>query len=168
MAAARRKGKWVGGKPVLGYDVAAMGGRLVVNPEEASRVQAVFALYQQHRSLDVVLAEVQARQWTTKHWKTRDGKEHLGRPFTKPTLVRLLRNVLYLGQVSHRSEVYAGEQSAIVEKSVWEMVNQRLAQEQKESGVAAGSATGKEALPVAGSDDTNGESTADHACWLWR
>jgi len=45
MAAARRKGKWVGGKPVLGYDVAATGGRLVVNPEEASRVQAVFGLY---------------------------------------------------------------------------------------------------------------------------
>src|SRR2546426_1057483 len=38
MAAARRKGKWVGGKPVLGYDVAANGGKLVVNPEEAGRV----------------------------------------------------------------------------------------------------------------------------------
>ncbi len=37
--------------------------------------------------------------------------------------------MLYLGQVSHRSEVYAGEQSAIVEKSVWEGVNQWLAKE---------------------------------------
>ena len=137
MAAARRKGKWVGGKPVLGYDVAATGGRLVVNPEEASRVQAVFGLYLQHRSLNVVLAELQSRQWTTKRWKTQDGKEHLGRPFTKPTLVRLLRNVLYLGQVSHRSEVYAGEQSAIVEKSVWEGVNQWLAKEQAGSCGAA-------------------------------
>src|SRR5437660_4353375 len=88
MSAARRKGKWVGGVPVLGYDVAAGGGRLVVNPEEARRVQALFAFYLQHRSLDVVLEEVQARQWTTKEWSTRDGKEHLGRPFTKPTLVR--------------------------------------------------------------------------------
>ena len=130
MAAARRKGKWVGGKPVLGYDVAATGGRLVVNAEEASRVQAVFGLYLQHRSLNVVLEELQGRRWTTKHWRTRDGKEHLGRPFTKPTLVRLLRNVLYLGQVSHRGDVYAGEQSAIVEKSVWEGVNQWLAKEQ--------------------------------------
>src|SRR5260370_6686105 len=115
MAAARRKGKWVGGKPVLGYDVAATGGRLEVNPEEASRVQALFAFYLQHRSLDGVLEEVQARQWATKHWKTRDGKEHVGRPFAKPIILRLLRNVLYLGEVSHRGEVYAGEQSAIVE-----------------------------------------------------
>ena len=30
MAAARRKGKWVGGIPVLGYDVAPQGGKLVV------------------------------------------------------------------------------------------------------------------------------------------
>src|SRR5580700_2784797 len=31
MSAARRKGKWVGGCPVLGYDVDEGGGRLVVN-----------------------------------------------------------------------------------------------------------------------------------------
>jgi site-specific DNA recombinase len=30
MTAARRKGKWVGGMPVLGYDIAADGGHLVV------------------------------------------------------------------------------------------------------------------------------------------
>jgi site-specific DNA recombinase len=35
MSAARRKGKWVGGCPVLGYDVDPGGGRLVVNEEEA-------------------------------------------------------------------------------------------------------------------------------------
>ena len=31
LSAARRKGKWIGGIPVLGYDVAPEGGRLVVN-----------------------------------------------------------------------------------------------------------------------------------------
>src|SRR5678816_569012 len=35
MGAARRKGKWVGGNLVLGYDVAPQGGCLVVNQEEA-------------------------------------------------------------------------------------------------------------------------------------
>src|SRR6266566_1598280 len=55
MAAARRKGKWVGGPPVLGYDIADTGGKLVVNQEEARRVQAIFALYLQHPSLDAVM-----------------------------------------------------------------------------------------------------------------
>jgi DNA invertase Pin-like site-specific DNA recombinase len=136
MAAARRKGKWVGGTPVLGYDVATTGGKLVVNPEEARQVQAIFALYLQHRSLDAVLAEVQARQWTTKQWRTRAGKEHPGRPFQKPTLKRLLSNVLYLGQVSYHGEVHAGEQAVIVEKGAWQRANQWLAKEKDGAGVA--------------------------------
>src|SRR5262249_16865045 len=36
MAAARRKGKWGGGLPVLGYDVDASCKRLVVNEPEAA------------------------------------------------------------------------------------------------------------------------------------
>jgi hypothetical protein len=139
MAAARRKGKWVGGRPVLGYDVAADGGKLVVNAEEARQVQSIFALYLQHRSLDAVLTEMQARLWTTKRWRTRDGDEHLGRSFTKPTLVRLLRNVVYLGRVSHEGAVYAGEQEAIVEPAIWERVQEVLAKEQKGCGVVVGS-----------------------------
>jgi site-specific DNA recombinase len=44
LSAARRKGKWIGGIPVLGYDVDPRGGRLVVNQKEAERVQEIFAL----------------------------------------------------------------------------------------------------------------------------
>jgi site-specific DNA recombinase len=44
MSAARRKGKWTGGCPVLGYDVGSGGGRLLVNEEEAERVRSIFAL----------------------------------------------------------------------------------------------------------------------------
>src|SRR6185503_5826253 len=74
-----------------------------------------------------------AREWTTKSWVARDGKEHLGRPFTKTTLERLLRNVLYLGQVSYLEEVYAGEQEGIIEQGVWERANKGLAKERNES-----------------------------------
>src|SRR6266852_8041452 len=119
MAAARRKGKWVGGTPVLGYDLADTGGKLVVNREEAGRVQAIFALYLQHGSVASVLGEIQARNWTTKRWRTRDGKERGGRPFSKATLRRLLTNVLYLGEVCHQEAVDAGEQEARVEEHLW-------------------------------------------------
>jgi site-specific DNA recombinase len=36
MAAARRKGKWAGGLPVLGYDVDVSSKKLVINEEEAT------------------------------------------------------------------------------------------------------------------------------------
>src|SRR5258705_515680 len=51
MSAARRKGKWVGGTPVLGYDVDPTGGRLIVNDKEAQRVREIFQLFKTHRSL---------------------------------------------------------------------------------------------------------------------
>jgi site-specific DNA recombinase len=58
MSAARRKGKWIGGCPVLGYDVAPGGGRLVVNPEEAERVRAISPTY--HVLAHAGLADVDA------------------------------------------------------------------------------------------------------------
>ncbi len=35
LSAARKKGKWIGGHPVLGYDIDPKGGRILVNSEEA-------------------------------------------------------------------------------------------------------------------------------------
>src|ERR1700730_8179686 len=45
IAATRRKGKWTGGHPILGYDVDVAGYRLVVNEGEAARVREIFDLY---------------------------------------------------------------------------------------------------------------------------
>src|SRR5262245_45864475 len=63
MAAARRKGKWGGGLPVLGYDVDASSKKLVVNELEAAQVRAIFVLYLQYRGLLPVLEELAQRGW---------------------------------------------------------------------------------------------------------
>ena len=39
IAATRRKGKWSGGMPLLGYDVDPKGSKLTVNDDEATRVR---------------------------------------------------------------------------------------------------------------------------------
>jgi DNA invertase Pin-like site-specific DNA recombinase len=136
MGAARRRGKWVGGMPALGYDIADAGGKLVVNQEEADRVQSIFASYLRHPDVESVLAEVETRHWTTKRWRTRDGKERLGRPFTKPVLLRLLNNVLYLGKVSHQDAVYVGEQAPIIDEAVWNLVHEKLVKERNRASMA--------------------------------
>src|SRR6266487_4623273 len=51
--------------------------------------------------------------------------------------MRLLRNVLYLGQVSHQGEVYAGDQQALVDKAVWQRVNEKLSKEQERTSMPA-------------------------------
>ena len=78
MSAARRKGKWVGGCPVLGYDVDPGGGRLVVNEEEAEQVRAIFALFEENGSVLKTLLEIERRGWRLKSW-TR--KTHKGQPY---------------------------------------------------------------------------------------
>src|SRR5215467_12162464 len=42
MRAARRKGKWLGGYPVLGYDVDPQVGGLKINAAEAERARFIF------------------------------------------------------------------------------------------------------------------------------
>ncbi len=61
IAAARRKGKWVGGMPLLGYDIDPNVTRLVVNEQEAVRVRTIFELYLEHQSLLAVIAELDQR-----------------------------------------------------------------------------------------------------------
>src|SRR5215210_6113143 len=68
MGAARRKGKWIGGSPVLGYDVDPQGGRLVLNQVEAEQVRAIFQIAAQAGSLEGTLREVHARDFITKQW----------------------------------------------------------------------------------------------------
>jgi site-specific DNA recombinase len=128
MAAARRKGKWGGGLPVLGYDVDRSSKKLVVNEVEAARVRAIFALYLQHHGLLPVLAELARRGWCTKQTRTKDGHVHGGRPFTRSSLYRLLTNVTYVGQVRYRNEIHPGEQPAIIDPTTWQDVLALLGQ----------------------------------------
>jgi DNA invertase Pin-like site-specific DNA recombinase len=129
MSAARRKGKWVGGIPVLGYDVAAGGGKLVVNHEEARHVRAIFALYIELQSVEKLLVELQRRRWLNKRRRRRVGNSDAGHPFTKAGVVRLLGNVVYIGQVRFQGENYAGEQAGIIEQAVWRQAQELLSLE---------------------------------------
>ena len=126
MAAARRKGKWVGGIPVLGYDVASQGGKLVVNGAEAQQVRNIFELYLKNGSVIEVLRRLSQNGWTTKQWTTRSGNLHGGHAFNKNTLRALLSNVIYTGQVRCNGDLYPGEQEAIVDRGLWNDVNHRL------------------------------------------
>src|SRR6266478_8086807 len=126
MAAARRKGKWVGGMPVLGYDVAPQGGRLVVNPQEAEQVRNIFELYLNCGSVIGVAQRLSQNGWTTKRWITKSGKPHSGRLFNKNTVTALLGNVVYIGQVRHEGQLYPGEHEAILDRELWNEVNRHL------------------------------------------
>jgi site-specific DNA recombinase len=124
IAAARKKGKWSGGMPVLGYDLA--GGKLAVNEAEAERVRQIFSLYIRRRSLSAVVRELGRRGWTNKAWTTRNGIKRGGRLLTKGTLHKFLTNVAFTGRVRHKLGVYQGEHQGIVEQDLFDRVQEIL------------------------------------------
>jgi site-specific DNA recombinase len=142
IAATRRKGKWSGGRPPLGYDVDPRGCRLVVNAGEAEQVQAIFALYLEHGALLPVVRELARRGWANKRWTTRAGTEEGGVPFTKTSLHRLLTNVIYTGRVRYRDEVHPGEQPAIVDPGVFARAQDHLRHNGREGGAPAANRCG--------------------------
>ncbi len=126
MSAARRKGRWVGGIPMLGYDLSDKGAALVVNADEAARVRAIFDLYLEHGSLIPVVQELGRRDWRMKEWTTRKGTSAGGHEFTKNRLYNLLTNMVYVGKVDFGGQVYDGEHEATVDACILPTVKDRL------------------------------------------
>ncbi len=134
MSAARKKGKWVGGTLVLGYDVAPGGGRIVVNEQEAAQVRAIFGLFEETGSLQQTLAEIERRGWRLKSWTCKTGEFHTGGPFTLSALRRMLSNIIYTGAVWHQGKIYPGEHAAILARDDWERVQRLMSQSAQPRG----------------------------------
>jgi len=130
--AARRRGRWTGGCPPWGYDVA--GGKLVVNPVEAYRVREAFRLYLEFGSLIDTAAELNRRNWPTKLTATRNGGTRGGKQWSKSNLHGTLTSPLYCGRIIAGGEAVVGEHEAIVDLATWDAVQARL-----ESNAVAGS-----------------------------
>ena len=136
MSAARRKGKWIGGHPVLGYDIDPKGGRILVNPQEAEQVRTLFGLYLELGSLLPVLQEAERRGLLTKQWTTEDGKVRGGQRISKGTLHGLLTNAIYTGMVDHKGTLYPGEHERIIEQNTWDRVHETLRRNNADNGAS--------------------------------
>jgi site-specific DNA recombinase len=131
ISAARKKGKWMGGRPVLGYDVAPGGAALVVNPQEAVKVCEIYRLYLELGSPILILGEIERRGWRTKAFATKKGRIDGNGPFNKATLHALLTNPIYTGVVRHRGEIYPGEHERIIGDLIWNQVQKRLTRDDR-------------------------------------
>ncbi|TWU39363.1 recombinase family protein [Novipirellula artificiosorum] len=124
IAATRRKGKWCGGIPILGYTVEDT--KLIVVPHEAQRVRQLFDLYLQTRSLIETAKEANKRAWRTKQWTTKKGTIRGDCEFNKNRIHQLLTNVTYLGKLTYKDEVHEGQHEAIVDTETFDRVARSL------------------------------------------
>lgn len=139
IAAQRRRGKWSGGIPILGYNVDRSGNspKLVINATEAKRVREIFQLYLQLGSLLPVVKELNTRGWQNKIWKTKKGDPRGGRAFDKSSLHALLTNPLYIGKIKHKQNVFAGEHEAIIYNETFARVQSQLVKNSRHGGTLA-------------------------------
>ena len=108
VAASKARGMWMGGKVPLGYDVADR--KLVVNDTEAARVRRVFELFVETGSGVETVRRLQAEGVTAKS----------GRPLDKGDVYKILNLRTYVGEVTHKGNVYPGEHQGIVPRDLWD------------------------------------------------
>ncbi len=135
VAATRRKGKYTGGPPVLGYGVDRERKRLVVNAEEAALVLRIFSDFVETGSTTTLAQALVAEGHTTKSWTTKDGKHRAGTPWNKVLVYRVLNNPLYIGEVTHKGERYLGEHEPIVPRRLWDQAHSILTRNSRVRGV---------------------------------
>jgi site-specific DNA recombinase len=136
MRAARKRGKWTGGMPPLGYDVAPEGGRLIVNKDEAPQVRAIFDLFLEKRSLMAVVQELNRRGARRKSWRTKEGRWREGKPWDIANLRRVLKDPLYAGMAKLAGQTFPGEHDGIVPKAVFSAVQEAMNENRRTGGTA--------------------------------
>lgn len=127
VAGAKRKGKYTGGPPVIGYDVDFENHKLVVNPAEAKTVRHIFRRYSELGSGLAVSRELNERGITRKSRTTKKGNFHPGTPWNGKQIYEVMNNCIYIGEVKHRDKVYLGEHEAIVPRALWDKVHSLIA-----------------------------------------
>ena len=127
IAASKAKGMWMGGVPPLGCDPPTDGSRtLKLVDAEAERVRHIFTRYLELGSVHALQRDLEARRIHSKLHITAKGQRMGGLPFSRGALFHLLRNRVYLGQITHKGEVDDGEHEAIVDVELFDKVQAKL------------------------------------------
>jgi hypothetical protein len=112
----------------LGYELK--DGKLTVVEEEAERVSMIFRRYLGVSGINELVRDLGAKNICTKARTFGSGKTRGGVPFGRGALSYFLRNRFFIGEVKYRGEILPGEQPAIIDKALFEAVQQKLSAHQ--------------------------------------
>ncbi|MGH9074832.1 MAG: recombinase family protein, partial [Acidimicrobiales bacterium] len=103
-------GEWLGGPGPYGYRLDSATKTLIPDPDEAVVVQAMFARYTEERLGATALA----------NWLNDTGRRSRGgRLWSNQMVLRVLRNPVYLGKISHGDDLHEGKHGAIVDEAAF-------------------------------------------------
>jgi site-specific DNA recombinase len=124
IAASKRKGLWVGGPLPLGYRMK--DDKIAVVDDEAERVRLIFRRYLELGGVNALVRDLRERNIRTKERLLAMGVTRGGVLFGRGSLFYLLRNRFYIGEVEYKDEILPGEQPAIMDRALFDAVQQKL------------------------------------------
>jgi site-specific DNA recombinase len=120
MGAAKKKGRFVGGRPALGYNLDTINHKLVINPAEAKIVKEIFDLYLEKQSLLEVAKTLIDKNYKTKEHASAKGRKFGGIKFKNTSVQHIIKNILYTGKVKFQNELFDGQHEGIIPLQVYE------------------------------------------------
>jgi DNA invertase Pin-like site-specific DNA recombinase len=125
IAASKAKGMWMGGNPPLGY--RPNGRSLAIVEEHAQIIGDLFRRYREIGNVRLLKEQLDDEGVTSPERSTSTGRRIGGGPFSRGQIYRLLSNPIYIGEIHHKGNVFAGQHEAIIERQLWAEVQAQLA-----------------------------------------
>ncbi|MDR0581073.1 MAG: DUF927 domain-containing protein [Holosporaceae bacterium] len=121
-ASSLKKGMWMGGVVMLGYEVKDR--KLIIKEDEAEIIRLIFKQFLASESCIEVVHLLNKLGHRTKIKKLKTGETSGGQMFERKAVERILKNQYYKGYVTHKGNAYPGEHEAIIDEETWEKVQE--------------------------------------------
>lgn len=126
-AALKQHGRRVGGAVPYGYQTDSHTKQLIVEPREASHIQAMFKMAADGKTPSEIAQAINQRGWRTKERiALRTEKVSGGNLWTARQVLATLSNPVYLGQFAEGKGRRPGIHEAIVSESLFEQVHNSI------------------------------------------
>lgn len=161
IAASKTKGMWMGGIPPLGYEPD--GRTLKIVEEHAELVRSLFRRYAEGGNVRLLKEQLDREGVPVPERTTATGRKLGGVPFSRGQLYKILSNAIYIGEIHHKGRTFDGLHRAIIDRELWEQVQQRLT-ENRQGTQRTYSTRSKSLLAGLLQDEAGEPLTASHAC----
>jgi hypothetical protein len=101
-------------------------GKIAVVEDEAERVRLIYRRYLELGGVNALVRDLRDKDIRTKIRLRVTGATCGGILFGRGSLFYLLRNRFYIGEVKYKGEILPGEQPAIMERELFDAVQQKL------------------------------------------
>jgi site-specific DNA recombinase len=131
LAASKAKGMWMGGMPPLGYK--ADGRTLAIVEPHAGVVRDIYSRYLALGNVRLLAEQFHKEGILVPKRKAGTGRAFGGSLFSRGQLYSILRNPIYVGEISHKGKLNPGLHPPLIERDLWDKVQRHLSGQVKGS-----------------------------------